>query len=412
MIYYLKKKKNFKDFHYYLIKQNRHYDFFRNELYFTLFYRKNAVLNALAAFLRDFFILIGFRKNINTREFFFFTLPTQSGYKVFENLNFFSEKKLLKIPSKKNKYIKSKSLYFYPTFEFINSFFSTLKLLNIKKNHGLLICIYVLRLALIINVWKFYLEKNNYKSIKIYLHNDFDIYNAALLFAIKYNLIKKKVIPICFQHGIPTDEFFPTKSPIYLLWSKKMLNLFKKNNPKNHLTKFKIVKNNFLNRNQIKREKKFIIDDKIYFISQGHTKIYGENTNKYLINFFNNLSENYSNTHCLLHPSENKSKNVYNEKYINNIHNYPHNFLKKNKIKVFVCFCSTAMLDIMKNGNIVIGINTSVDQSKLTYKYFTPPLNVKTSKELLNLFKKLKNNKFLIKRALFLQSKYLNKIYN
>ena len=121
-------------------------------------------------------------------------MPTQSGYKVFENLNFFSEQKLLKIPSKKNKYIRSKGLYFYPTFEFINSFFDTLKLLNFKKNHGFLICIYVLRLALIINVWKFYLEKNNYKSIKIYLHNDFDIYNAALLFAIKYNLIINNVL--------------------------------------------------------------------------------------------------------------------------------------------------------------------------------------------------------------------------
>ena len=70
------------------------------------------------------------------------------------------------------------------------------------------------------------------------------------------------------------------------------------------------------------------------------------------------------------------------------------------------------MLDIMRNGNIVIGVNTRVDQSKLTYKYFTPPLNVKTSTELLNLFKKLKNNKLLIKKTLLLQNKYLNKIYN
>ena len=132
---------------------------------------------------------------------------------------------MLKIPSTKNRHIISKSLYFFPTFEFICSFFNTLKLINIKKKHGFLIFIYVLRLALIINVWKFYLEKNNFQTIKIYLHNDFDIYNAALLFAIEYKLIKKKIIPICFQHGIPTDEFFPTKAPLYYVWSKKMKKL-------------------------------------------------------------------------------------------------------------------------------------------------------------------------------------------
>ena len=35
--------------------------------------------------LLPIFILIGFKKKIDESEFFFFTLPTQSGYKIFEN---------------------------------------------------------------------------------------------------------------------------------------------------------------------------------------------------------------------------------------------------------------------------------------------------------------------------------------
>ena len=408
----LKKKKNFFFFQKYLNNLNKYYDYFRNEIYFTVIYKKNIFSVSLLALLRDFFLMIGTNKVNLKSKIFFFSLPTNSGAKAFNYYNFFNRKCLLKTPFLKNKKIKCESIGYKPSIKFFTEFISIYQSIK-KANNGCLLFIYTLRLAFLITVWKFFLEKNIDSKTDIYIHNDFDIYNSSLIYAVKNILTNSfKINIVCIQHGIPTDEFFPTKSPTYLLWSKKMLSLFKKKNPNNCLTKFKIVKNNFLNKNQVKREKKFIIEDKIYFISQGHTKIYGEKTNKYLIKFFNNLSENYSNTHCLLHPSENKNKNVYDDKYINNIHNYPHNFLKKNKIKVFVCFCSTAMLDIMRNGNIVIGVNTRVDQSKLTYKYFTPPLNVKTSAELLNLFKKLKNNKLLIKKTLLLQNKYLNKIYN
>ena len=409
MIYFLKQKKIFKKFHKYLTKQNKNYDYFRNELYFTLFYRKNIYLNAIASFIRDIFILIGFKKKIDESEFFFFTLPTQSGYKIFENIYFFKKKKLLKIPSKKNRHIVSKSLYFFPTFEFICSFFSTLKLINIKKKHGFLIFIYVLRLALIVNVWKFFFEKNSFKTIKIYLHNDFDIYNAALLFAIEYKLIRKKIIPICFQHGIPTDEFFPTKAPLYYVWSKKMKKLYEAQNNKSNISNIKTF--SFIKKiKSPSKIKKKQIDQNLYYISQGHTKMYGWKTNTNLINIFNNISKIYPNTYCLLHPSENKINNPYNFKLKKNIFNYPHDFTNSDKTKVYICFCSTAMLEIMKNQNIILGINLKVNQSKITFKYFKPPLIINNLNEFPKLFKKLNSNSTYVTNIIRRQNEYLKKL--
>lgn len=413
MIKIAKKKNKFSDFQKYLIRRNKNYDFFRNELFFNLIYKKKNFLIAFISLIRDFFVFIGYPEPQKTNKIFFFTLPNQSGFKIFKNLPFFNKKNLVKAPLNRNKGIKSESLKFFPSIKFFKFFYTVVNLIGWKKNDGIIIFFYVLRLSLIVSIWRFYLLKNNQKKVYIYLHNDFDIYNAALIFLVKQNLIDNLQIDIfCLQHGIPTDEFFPTKSPQYFLWSKKMYDLFKIKDLKFKKSKFKIFRFKELLLYKSKKKKKYFLDPKLYFVSQGHTKIYGNKANLSLIKFYNKLSKEYANTHCLLHPSENKKDNIYLSKHSNHIHEFPHDFSFKNKIKVYLCFCSTAMIEIMKNNHIVIGIDIKVDQSKKTYDYFKPPLTIKKPYQIIDILNKINYDNSYFHELIENQNKYLRSIFN
>ena len=411
MINILKQKDNFRKFYNFLTKKNKNYDFFRNELYFNLIYKKNNFLNIFFALIRDFFVLIGNVKILKNKQIFFFTLPTQSGYKIFENLPFYNKKNLIKVPLTRNKNIKCANLNYMPSKEFFKFFFKVITLIEWSKSDGIIILIYSIRLSLLVTIWKFYLEQSNQKNIKIYLHNDFDIYNAALLFLIKFKLIKKSKINVfCLQHGISTEEFFPTKTPNYYVWSRKILKLFKIKNASANESKLKVLKSKkIFKRNKICRNR-YLLDKNLNFVSQGHTKIYGKNARKSLINFFNELSKLPIDSHCLLHPSEKKSDNIYKAKHSKNIHEFPHNFAYKNKIKIYLCFCSTAMIKIMQNNHIVVGLNIKVGQSKETYKCFKPPLTIKKPNEILSIFNRLEKDEFYYYKLIKKQRKYLEKI--
>ena len=68
------------------------------------------------------------------------------------------------------------------------------------------------------------------------------------------------------------------------------------------------------------------------------------------------------------------------------------------------------MLEIMKNQNIILGINLKVSQSKITYEYFKPPLIINNLNEFPKLFKKLNNNRAYLLNIIRRQNEYLKKL--
>ena len=189
-----------------------------------------------------------------------------------------------------------------------------------------------------------------------------------------------------------------------------MRQLFHKANKKygRNSTKFKIE--NYLNI-KVKRSNENIFNNKkSYFISQGHTKIFGEKLNHNLINFFTKLTLLIPNFYCLLHPNETLKNNNYKKIPKNKIIESPHNFSYKKKSNIYVCFCSTAMLKCMQNQHIVIGINMIPEKSLLTFNYLKPNLSFQYLDQIISMIELIKNNNLLAKKIINKQNLYLKKI--
>lgn len=404
-------RNGYKDLLINLLKINKNYRYLFHEFYFIKEYKKYNLIRVIFAFLRDIYIGIG-KQNLefNKKIFFFFTIAGASGLEVFKKHKDFNKSNLIKVDLKRNRLKKTRKLTCKPDYLFIKNFIRIFKSINWQKNHGLTLLIFSLRLSFWGTIWLNFLSKLKNDRCQIYIHNDFDIYNSSLIYILKNKFLKKKIITICFQHGIPTDEFFPTKSDIYIVWSKHMLKLFHKANKQygSNATKFKIenylnIKIKILNRN-------IVNDKKFFFISQGHTKIYGEKINYNLINFFTKLNSLIPNIYCLLHPQETLKNNKYNKTLKKKLKQGPHTFEYFKKSNIYICFCSTAMIKCMQNQNIVIGIDLIPDNSFLAYKYFKPILTLKNPYLIKNKIELIKNGKVSTKKIIKEQNKYLKKI--
>jgi len=395
----------------YLLKKNENYKYLFHEFYFTKEYKKYNLVTVIFAFLRDIYIGIG-RQNLefNKKIFFFFTNIGGSGQEVFKKYKYFNKSNLIKVDLKRNRLKKTGKLTCIPDFLFIKNFILIFKSINWQKNHGIILLIFSLRLSFWSTIWLNFLSNLKNDKCKIYIHNDFDIYNSSLIYILKNKFLKKKIKTICFQHGIPTDEFFPTKADVYIVWSKHMLKLFQKANKQygNNATKFKIE--NYLNIKIKILNKNIVNDEKYFFISQGHTKIYGEKLNYNLINFFTELDFLIPNIYCLLHPQETLKNNNYNVKLKKKLKKGPHIFEYIKKSNIYICFCSTAMIKCMQNQHIVIGIDIIPDNSLLAYKYFKPTLTLKNPYLITNKIELIKSGKVSVKTIIKNQNKYLKKI--
>jgi len=404
------KEKSFEFFYKQLIKKNSRYDFIRHELFYIK-KKKFSLLRAFFTLIRDIFILHKYSyQKIDYNEIFFFTLPNNSGLNTFKKLGNFKNHNLIKIPKKNNKKIRCNTLSYNFEIKFFKEFFFNFRNFYKEKNNELLIIILLFRFCFLVTVWQFFFKKINSEKIIINIHNDFDIFNSSLIFYVDYLNKNKKIEVNCFQHGIPTAEFFPTKAKNYYVWSKANKYLFNKNNVLSKRSKIYIYNYINMKKKLLNKDVNRILDNRVFLISQSQTDIYGKKVQKFIINFFQRLLTINENTYCLLHPNENYMSALY--LYKKNIIRPPHNFNHNEKTMIFISYCSTAIIEAMLSNHIVIGIDINAQNSINTYNLYSPPIKVKNASQFIKLYKEIKNNNKLINEILNKQKKYLYKLFN
>lgn len=302
----------------------------------------------------------------------------------------------------KNEYLNSN----IKTFNVLKNFFK-FKNTNLKFHEK----VNLLRLLFWGEIWSKYLINSNIKDI--YLCNDYNIYNSALIFFNNHNLIKKKINIFILQHGIPNKEFFPTKNNVtYIVWSKYFLKEFKSQIRYKHTNTEFTVNNliHFYRFNSLKIDKNCEIDlQNIYFVSPGisNISIYEQFKKFYLdTKALKNIS-----THFLIHPNELRFLEKKFFKYSKKLQ--LKNIIVKNKIRIFISVSSTANLLITSQNNILIGLkffrNNIVSPNLSAIMYPNYEVNsIDELNEKINLFRK---NIKLVKSLIHKQNKIYENIF-
>ncbi len=126
----------------------------------------------------------------------------------------------------------------------------------------------------------------------VLLHNDFDLMSRAA--------IDQGLTSICVQHGIATDEFFPTQADCYLVWGDASRQVFEANGtPSAQLVE------DALGRGE-RTEQATRAPEGIALLSQTHAQILGEGIGEALATFAHALLQIAPDARILLHPQENQ----------------------------------------------------------------------------------------------------------
>lgn len=370
----------------------------RNELYFAS--RANpviALLKALASLFRDLAYCIGLPRKIKISEdisyVFCVSLMGSSGWGALEPyFRLFPPSKILVIKHPRIKRHKGWINPLAPTINGWRKFFKILSANNGPKNFGignLLIRIYLARAALWVEVWKSTISQLEGVK-KIILHNDFDMFSRG---AVKSCQIFE-VSTLCIQHGLPTDEFFPTSSNSYLVWGDSSARAFKMLD----LSSPNLNSGRLMSAYEEKIDQIKDCPEEIALVSQTHTPIYGIDLAEKLICLSKKIVElnkgiNGVNFSILLHPEECRVRNPYAGNLKKFCSRPPHKKLIRCKGQnpiLVIGFCSTALIESARSGNFVLGLDWEINASYGAYSVGAPPVKVKTAQEILDIFNQLR----------------------
>lgn len=255
------------------------------------------------------------------------------------------------------------------------------------------------------SMWQEAWEKVIKNGTQLYLHNDFDMFSSSAL-----NLMKDKDLgeSYCIQHGVPTDEFFPTQANYQLTWGESSFNLY--NKPENRNNTKVIISPQFGPR--IAFTNKGVKPIEINLISQTHTQIYGTDFFRLIPEFARIAKEIGIQMNILLHPNEVNSNHLYlNQK----TRTPPHNCLTQDSSStpsLVIGYSSTALLDAARNGNYVIGIDFLPQKSLSAWKIVKPPITISSPEELADTWAKLQVSSSFRLEILEKNKKWLTKTFS
>jgi hypothetical protein len=392
----------------------------RNELYF-LSQGKFAIafLKAIAALFRDLFYCVNLSRKIRLQGdpcyVFCVSLMGSSGWGALDpyfKLLPSSEVIVIKHPRLKGRYgwINPSA----PSAEGWKEFLRVLCMKEGARNLSLrnfLIRMYLARATLWIEVWKSTISQLD--SIKkIVLHNDFDMFSKG---AIK-SCQSSRVLTLCIQHGLPTDEFFPTSANSYLVWGQSSARVFEDLD----LSCPNLQVGRLMSVCEIKDDYAKNYPQEIALVSQTHTPVFGIDLAEKLVALSLEIAEekkefNWVSFTILLHPEECRVGNPYLGGLKKLCSMPPHKKMIRREGQdpiIVIGFCSTALIEAALSGNYILGLDWEVNASFGAYKIGAPPVRVKSAQEIFEVIGRLKSDVGYREFFLSKQGEWISNTFN
>ncbi len=247
-------------------------------------------------------------------------------------------------------------------------------------------------------------------DVNLLLHNDFDMFSATATETAKGI---PSIRSVCVQHGLPTDEFFPTRADIQLVWGEASRKTYLLHNtPPNT-----IVMGTYRAKPPIQLPKHLPPPQRVLLVSQTHTPVFGRPLNSDFLRLATQLHNSLEKDafHILLHPEERRLGHPYAaENMSSRCRNPPHEILVSqnalpDRPALVIGFCSTALLEAVQAGHFVLGIKWDAPASKGAVALGAPQHQVCNGQEVLQLFEVLRQNErfrseWLKQQALWIDS--------
>lgn len=249
------------------------------------------------------------------------------------------------------------------------------------------------RRQLWLSVWRRTMTSAGNNTRMLILHNDFDLFSAA---ATEIAREMTNVRSVCVQHGLPTDEFFPTRADIQLVWGNSSRKAYLAHNtPLNAL-----VIGTYRAKPIIRFPKPPPAPRRILLVSQTHTPIFGRSLQSDFLRLATELESNLEQDsfHILLHPEESRLGHPYvTGNMSSRCRNPPHETLIQkdaplNQPALVIGFCSTALVEAAQAGHFVLGMHWEVPLTQGALAVGVPQYRANNGAEALQMFNRLREN--------------------
>ncbi len=246
----------------------------------------------------------------------------------------------------------------------------------------------------------------------ILLHNDFDLFSAA---AVESAREIPPIRSLCIQHGLPTDEFFPTRADVQLVWGNSSRDAYL-----SHNTPLDTLAIGTYRAKPPRSLPKLIpAPRRILLISQTHTPVYGCSLEHGFLRLAIPLDAYLDDQsfRILLHPEETRLGHPYGiGNMTSRCRDAPHAELAfqgapLSQPALVLGFCSTALAEAAQAGNFVLGVNWEVPASKAALAVGSPPFKINDAEAAVELFKRLSQDHEFRSEWMQRQTQWINDMF-
>lgn len=347
--------------------------------------RLSAGLRAFAALLRDTSLLMRngpcLEKGVKPKAILLATLPGANGWGTLERslpvlLQAGFEPLVLAHPRLGSRAFASGLQTLRPARVDVATLLAALRVFasGLLRSHPLLLASCLARQRL----WQGSLKRTLADSRGVLvLHNDFDMMSRAA--------IGHGMPAICLQHGIPTDEFFPTRAEWYVTWGSSSTRAFEAGD--SHASK---LVEDALGRDLMPRYE-LATPLGISLLSQTHAQVLGEGVGAALKGFAGALLRLEPQARILLHPQEGQP---YAGVMAQATRRPPHLELQAGgcSSRLVMGYCSTAMIDAALAGHWVLALQLQLEGNSPARSALAVPLQAETAEQAVVIYRRLQED--------------------
>lgn len=209
------------------------------------------------------------------------------------------------------------------------------------------------------------------------LHNDFDLMSRAA--------VDQGLITICLQHGLPTDEFFPSSADWLVLWGKSSHAAFVAAGT----SASRLVEDSL--GQGFEASLPVAVPEGLSLVSQTHAPIFGPALVHRLREFADGLLQLEPSMRLLLHPQERPS---YEGAAAQASCRAPHPELRPGgcPARLVLGCCSTALFDAARAGHWVARLRAPLVGNVQALKVLELPMEVESPEQALQLYQRLRDD--------------------